>query len=108
MKAVAVFEAKNRLVGSQRRAGLLCGASYSRRAGLMPFVLDNSVLTGWYLPDQASAYTEAIAPRLQSDRAWVPALWQMDLANVMTSACTKGQPHAAGAATGVDIVAATP
>lgn len=108
MKAVAVFEAKSRLVGSQRRAGLLCGTSYSRRAGLMPFVLDNSLLTGWYLPDQASAYTEALALRLQSDRAWVPALLQMALAHVLKIACTKGQLHAAAAATGVDIVAVTP
>ena len=26
----------------------------------MPFVLDNSVVTGWYLPDQASSYCQAM------------------------------------------------
>jgi len=25
----------------------------------MPFVLDNSVVTGWYLPEQATAYDAA-------------------------------------------------
>lgn len=57
----------------------------------MPFVLDNSVVTGWYLPDQADAYTDAIALQLQADKALVPPLWQMELANVLTTACTKGK-----------------
>lgn len=57
----------------------------------MAFVLDNSVVTGWYLPDQATAYTEAIATRLENDKALVPALWQMELANVLKIACTRGK-----------------
>lgn len=39
----------------------------------MPFVLDNSVVTGWYLVDQATAYSQSIAIRLESDDALVPA-----------------------------------
>lgn len=57
----------------------------------MPFVLDNSVVTGWYLSDQSSDYSSAIAKRLESDRALVPPLWQMELANVLRTACTKGK-----------------
>lgn len=57
----------------------------------MPFVLDNSVVTGWYLPDQATAYGEAIATRLESDKALVPTLWQLELANVLKTACTRGK-----------------
>jgi len=57
----------------------------------MPFVLDNSVVTGWYLPDQASSYCQAIATRLESDKALVPALWQQELANVLKTACTRGK-----------------
>jgi len=57
----------------------------------MAFVLDNSVVTGWYLPDQASAYSEAIAMRLESDKALVPALWQLELANVLKTACARGK-----------------
>ena len=57
----------------------------------MPFVLDNSVVTGWYLSDQSSEYSSAIAKRLESDRALVPPLWQMELANVLRTACTKGK-----------------
>jgi predicted nucleic acid-binding protein len=54
----------------------------------MPFVLDNSVVTGWYLADQASAYTESIATLLEQDKTLVPALWQLELANVLKTACT--------------------
>ena len=56
----------------------------------MPFVLDNSVVTGWYIPDQATTYTQAIAARLETDRAIVPALWQIEFANVLKTACTRG------------------
>ncbi|MBK9441187.1 MAG: type II toxin-antitoxin system VapC family toxin [Comamonadaceae bacterium] len=57
----------------------------------MPFVLDNSVVTGWYLADQANAYTESIAVLLENDKALVPALWQLELANVLKTACTRGK-----------------
>jgi predicted nucleic acid-binding protein len=57
----------------------------------MPFVLDNSVVTGWYLPDQATAYGQAIAVRLEGDKALVPTLWQLELANVLKTACTRGK-----------------
>lgn len=57
----------------------------------MPFVLDNSVVTGWYIEDQANDYTAAIAARLETDRAIVPALWQLELANVLKTACTRGR-----------------
>lgn len=57
----------------------------------MPFVLDNSVVTGWYLNEQASAYTDAISLQLQTDKALVPPLWQMELANVLKTACTRGK-----------------
>ncbi len=55
----------------------------------MPFVLDNSVVSGWYLDSQASAYTESIAERLQEDRAWVPPVWELEFSNVLRSACVR-------------------
>jgi predicted nucleic acid-binding protein len=57
----------------------------------MPFVLDNSVVTGWYLPSQATDYSNAMATRLEVDKALVPQLWQLELANVLKTACTKGR-----------------
>ncbi len=57
----------------------------------MPFVLDNSVVTGWYIPDQANAYTQAVATMLETDRAIVPGLWQLEFANVLKTACSRGK-----------------
>ena len=74
----------------------------------MSFVLDNTVGTGWYLGDQASAYTEAIAVRLQEDKALVPALWQMELANVLKTACTRGKLQLAQARQILDVLAQLP
>lgn len=60
----------------------------------MPFVLDNSVVSGWYLRDQADDYSESIAQRLLDDRAVVPAIWELELANVLRSACRRQRLHA--------------
>ena len=57
----------------------------------MPFVLDNSVVTGWYIEDQATDYSESIAAKLETDRAIVPALWELEFANVLKTACTRGK-----------------
>ena len=55
----------------------------------MPFVIDNSVVSGWYLENQHTPYTEAIAERLREDRAVVPALWELELTNVLRMACLR-------------------
>jgi predicted nucleic acid-binding protein len=56
----------------------------------MPFVIDNSVVCGWFLANQSTDYTEAIAQRLLGDTAIAPALWSLELANVLRSACKRG------------------
>lgn len=63
----------------------------------MPFVLDNSVVSGWYLDNQANAYTEAIAARLHEDRALVPAVWELELTNVLRTACLRQRMQAQAA-----------
>lgn len=55
----------------------------------MPFVLDTSVVSGWYLENQATAYTESIAERLQVDRGLLPAIWELELVNVLRTACVR-------------------
>lgn len=57
----------------------------------MTFVLDNSVVTGWYLSAQNTGYCDLIAVKLQQDRALVPPLWQLELANVLKTACSRGK-----------------
>ncbi len=63
----------------------------------MPFVLDNSVVSGWYLDNQATPYSRAIAERLKDDRARVPALWELELSNVLRTACVRQRLHAQAA-----------
>jgi predicted nucleic acid-binding protein len=74
----------------------------------MPFVLDNSVVAGWFLEDQASPYTEAIARQLEDDRAIVPPLWRLEFANVLRTACRKQRLIASQACEVVEQVCALP
>lgn len=55
----------------------------------MPFVLDNSVVSGWYLENQSTRYAEAIAKRLLADRALTPQIWELELVNVLRTACMR-------------------
>lgn len=55
----------------------------------MRFVLDNSVVVGWFLEDQATPYTDVVSVLLEQDQAVVPALWELEFANVLRTACRK-------------------
>lgn len=55
----------------------------------MPFVIDNSVVCGWLIESQASTYGDAVAQRLLDDRAHAPALWELELTNVLRTACLR-------------------
>ena len=55
----------------------------------MPFVIDNSVVCGWILDSRATAYSAFIAEQLLDDRAIAPALWELELTNVLRSACLR-------------------
>lgn len=74
----------------------------------MPFVLDNSVLCGWFIASQTTPYTEAIAAMLAHDNALAPALLQLELANVLRTACKRGRMVAQDARIVVDQVGALP
>jgi len=52
-------------------------------------VLDNSVVSGWYLADQSTAHTEAVAVLLEDDQACVPTIWELELSNVLRTACLR-------------------
>jgi predicted nucleic acid-binding protein len=56
----------------------------------MSFVVDNSVVSGWYLASQTNAYTDGVLKLLRADNAIVPPLWECELANVARTAVTRG------------------
>ena len=55
----------------------------------MPFIIDNSVVCGWLIESRASDYGDAVAQRLLDDRAHAPALWELELTNVLRTACLR-------------------
>jgi predicted nucleic acid-binding protein len=47
------------------------------------FVLDCSVTMAWYFKDEANAYANAVRRGLSQARAVVPALWPLEVANIL-------------------------
>ena len=74
----------------------------------MPFVIDNSVVSGWLLKEQATPYTAAILARLKNDSAHAPALWLLELANVARTSVIRGKFTAAQADEAVRLITKLP
>ncbi len=47
------------------------------------FVLDCSVTMAWYFKDEANAYVTSVRKGLGRDNAVVPALWPIEVANIL-------------------------
>ena len=52
-------------------------------AGLEGVVVDASVAAAWLLPDEATAMTEAALAATATMAVWVPALWQLEIGNLL-------------------------
>lgn len=52
----------------------------------MAFVVDASVVLAWCFEDEANPYTESVLDRLQQTEAVVPAIWPLEVANVLPMA----------------------
>lgn len=62
------------------------------------FVLDCSACLPWVFADEATPSTEALLDDLANGgHAWVPALWHLEVANVMIGAQRRGRIDKAGA-----------
>lgn len=49
-------------------------------------VVDASISAAWFLPDEATPYTEAALQATADRRVCVPALWLLELGNLLLSA----------------------
>ena len=49
-------------------------------------VVDASVSVAWFLPDEANALTEAALQATAIGDVWVPALWLLEIGNLLLSA----------------------
>ncbi len=57
----------------------------------MAFVLDCSVAMAWVFPDEASEATDRLRESLIEGRAFVPALWPVEVGNVFLAATRRGR-----------------
>jgi predicted nucleic acid-binding protein len=49
-------------------------------------VVDASVSAAWFLPDEATPLSEAALTATAAGEVWVPALWQLEIGNLLLSA----------------------
>lgn len=59
------------------------------------FVVDASVTMAWCFEDDATEATEAVLDRLRSERALVPAIWPVEVANVLLIVHRRGRVNEA-------------
>ena len=57
----------------------------------MAFVLDCSVAMAWVFPDEASEATDRLRESLIEGRAFAPALWPVEVGNVLLAATRRGR-----------------
>jgi predicted nucleic acid-binding protein len=56
------------------------------------FVLDASLAMAWCFESEATPYTEAILAQIgQGEKAWVPALWRLEVVNALLKAKRQGR-----------------
>lgn len=59
------------------------------------FVVDNSVVMSWCFHDAGDGYADAVLGRLAGAEALVPAIWPLEVANVLVAAERRGRMNAA-------------
>ena len=47
------------------------------------FVIDNSVVMSWCFEDEGNSYAEAVLESLETGEAFVPAIWPLEVGNVL-------------------------
>lgn len=74
----------------------------------MPFVVDASVALAWHFEDEASEYADRILERLRDDRAAVPPVWALEVANALVVAERRGRLSPARVARAVELFSELP
>ncbi|MBI4279159.1 MAG: type II toxin-antitoxin system VapC family toxin [Armatimonadetes bacterium] len=74
----------------------------------MNFVLDASVTMSWCFSDEATPYADAVLDRLQTATAVVPAIWPLEVVNVLLAAERRKRLTEAQSRRFVELLAALP
>ena len=73
-----------------------------------PFVVDNSVVMTWCFEDETTAYGDSVLDRLSKTTAVVPAIWPLEVTNVLLVAERRGRLAAADSARFVSLLLRLP
>lgn len=74
----------------------------------MAFVVDNSVVVGWYFESQATDYSDRVLDMLANDTAYVPGLWVLEFSNILRKATLAGKIDKARTAEIIELVEGLP
>jgi len=71
-------------------------------------VVDTSIAVTWCFEDEATAGTDALFERIRDQGAIVPALWHLELANVLLQAERRGRIGTGEVAVRLDLISQLP
>ncbi len=72
------------------------------------FVLDNSIVMAWCFEDESSAMADTVLEQLQTKIAIVPAIWPLEVGNVLLVAERRGRLSEADSAHFLTMLSALP
>ena len=72
------------------------------------FVIDNSVVTAWCFEDERNVYAESVLDRLDGGEAFVPAIWPLEVGNVLLVAERKKRLNQASVARFLELLNTLP
>ncbi len=73
-----------------------------------PVVIDCSIALTWVFEDEASPQTDTLFERVRDEGAIVPALWHLELGNVLLQAEKRGRIGRGDVMTRLDLIAELP
>jgi predicted nucleic acid-binding protein len=76
--------------------------------GTESLVIDCSITMAWYFKDEATLYTNAVRAALATERAAVPVLWPLEVANVLLMGERRKRSTQAQASKWLRLLAALP
>jgi predicted nucleic acid-binding protein len=72
------------------------------------FVIDTSIAMAWCFEDEATEATDAVLDRLRDEEAAVPAIWPLEVANVLLVAERRGRLSEAQASRFLELLTQLP
>jgi predicted nucleic acid-binding protein len=72
------------------------------------FVLDASVVMAWCFEDEVSLYADAVLDSLSNHAAIAPAVWPLEISNVLVVAERRGRINKAGSARFITLITQLP